>query len=426
MHRWCVLLLCLTLLGALAFIAGCDGEDGIQGEKGETGPVGPAGYDGSILAPADKYVSIGITNATVNAVAGAKNVQVSFDSTAVVDRNTIQANYVNEPPLIDGIDGDEGEWGPLFKKVPLDYYNLDQDTTLEDPNILEVFCRAAYDEENIYMLLSWREVTISVKTASGGDSILVLASISGELNELKLDVPHPSVDTLPSGEVDTTFKYLRTFEKLDSIVVFCFPPPPAPPVYCETLKYVGIDTTLVWIPSGKGEDRVGVIWSDEDNGVWADDAFDLLFRSDGYQPSLSADEFLDVWLWGAATSWPVSTADDYFIDSRGLLTDAGAPPFLNNLVLPDSIPRYQNVRDPNIRTGLTPGNAIYPLWYYELVGYKRSGWLLTKDAYAPGIVTTIPSGSRADVYSTATFDNGVYVLELKRPRKTHSGDDLIF
>jgi hypothetical protein len=430
MRRWCVLLLCLTLSGALAFLAGCQGEDGIQGEKGSTGPAGPGGYDPTSLAPTDRYVSIGITNASFNAVAGAKDVYVSFDSTVKSSKDTIVANHVTQPPLIDGVDGDIAEWGEALSKVRLSFYSPQPDTTVEDPNIFEVLCRAAWDDENVYMLLSWKEVTITVKTPDGRDSTLVLATPSYEMGELRLNVPRPDtvVDTLPSGEIkiDTTFAYLRTLQRLDSIKVICFPPPPAPPVFCDTEEYYGVDTTLVWRQVGIAEDRAAVIWNQDDSQSLADDAFDLLFRTDGFQPSLPADAFMDVWLWGASTTLPVETADDYVITSTGLEADAGSPPYSGNFLVPDSVPRYQNKRDPNIRTSATIGAEIYPLWYYDLKGYKQEGWALNREAFAPGIVTMIPSGSRADVYARATFDNGVWVVEMKRSRKTNSGDDMVF
>lgn len=430
MRRWCVLLLCLTLLGALAFLAGCQGEDGIQGEKGSTGPAGPAGYDPTSLAPTDRYVSIGITNASFSAVAGAKDLYVTFDSTARASKDTIVANRLDQPPLMDGIDGDISEWGEALSKVRLSFYRPQPDTTVEDPNIFEVLCRAAYDDDNVYMLLSWKEVTITVKTPDGRDSTIVLASPSYEMGELHLDVPHPDtvVTTLPGGEIkiDTTFTYLRTFQRLDSIKIICFPPPPAEPVFCDSEKYFSTDTLLVWRSVGKAEDRAAVIWSQDDSPTLTDDAFDLLFRTDGFQPSLPADAFMDVWQWGAATSLPVETADDYVITGSGLSADAGSAPYTSNYLLPDSVPRYQNKRDPNIRTNATIGADIYPLWYYDLTGYKRQGWAVNREAFVPGVVTVVPSGSRADVYARATFDNGTWVLEMKRSRKTNSGDDMVF
>lgn len=433
MRRWCVLLLGLALLAGMVWLAGCEGDDGIQGEKGLTGPVGPGGYDPTALAPTDRYVSIGVTNATLNAVAGAKGILVTSDTGATTGNEAIVANYVADAPVIDGISGDESEWGEKSSKIALEYYNLEQDPTLEDPNILEVTARAAYDAEYIYFLLSWKEVTISVKDSQGGDSILVLASPSFEMNELLIDVLHPDTICVEEAEGDcirwdTTFTYLRTYAVLDSIdTVFCVE---IDPVTHESLCYVDTfshpETTLVWKSTEKAEDRVGVIWSMDDDPSWANGAFDLLFRTDGYQPALAGDAFMDVWLWGAATSAPSLTADDYYISASDLAPDAGGPPYMSNYLLPDSVPRYQNLRDPNARTSTNLGAIIYPLWFYDAVGFKQMGWALNRPAYVPGIVNLNPSGSRADIQSAATFDNGLWILELKRARRTYSGDDLAF
>jgi hypothetical protein len=92
-----------------------------------------------------------------------------------------------------------------------------------------------------------------------------------------------------------------------------------------------------------------------------------------------------------------------------------------------------NRRDPNLRTS-QPGKQttiIYPLWYFDAVGYSVFGWEKGTDrtpitCSLPGIITMIPSGSRADVYTAARFDNGFWTVEMKRARRTHNGDDVQF
>jgi hypothetical protein len=91
--------------------------------------------------------------------------------------------------------------------------------------------------------------------------------------------------------------------------VICFPNPnPPPDDFCVIETTEVLDSTFFWKSTGKGEDRVAVIWSNVDDPTWDDAAFDLLFRQDGFEPNLPADLEMDVWLWGASSSDPSGTA----------------------------------------------------------------------------------------------------------------------
>ncbi len=426
MRKWYLFLFGALLLGALALVVGCEGGEGPTGEKGPKGPTGPGGIDVSAQPPTDRYFSVGITNGTMTGVTGVKHLFITFDSTTESSRDTIVADYVSNPPLIDGFDGEEPEWGEHSSKIQLDFMNLQQDMTLHDPNIYQAVCRAAYDEEYLYLLLQWKEINITIKTADGRDSTLVDDSKSDDFNELVLDIPNVIEECDTLGVCDTLFTALRTDSVIDYVDTIYYPPPPEPPliIYYDTVWTV--DTTCIWTSTGKGEDRAVVIWSEADEPTWADVAFNLLFRDDGYQPSLPAGMTIDIWQWGASTSNPVCVADDWFLTDGGLLFDAGGAPYLDNYLFPDSMPRYMHREDPNRKTYSEPGVRIYPLWYYDAVGYFWRGWAVNRAVYVPGIVTSIPSESRADVYARGVYHDAVWTVEFRRARRTHSADDLVF
>jgi hypothetical protein len=372
-------------------------------------------------------VSIGITNATLTGPTGAKHIYVTFDSTMESATDTLVGNYVGEPPLLDGMDGEEGEYGEYFSKVRLSFFNPTADPELQDPNIYEVLCRAAYDEDYFYMLMQWKEISIAVKDEEGQDVFLVLSSLSNELGELRYSRLPDTLWNSVLDKWDTTFNYLRVDTGFVLDTVICFPNPnPPPDDFCVIETTEVLDSTFFWKSTGKGEDRVAVIWSNVDDPTWDDAAFDLLFRQDGFEPNLPADLEMDVWLWGASSSDPSGTADDWLINGSGLVADAGTAPFFDNFLEPDSIPRYMNRLDPNLRTTANPAEQIYPLWYFDVVGFSQTGWVSNRTVFVPGIVTVMPTLSRADVYTASSFDNGVWTVELRRARNSHNGDDLEF
>ena len=425
MRKWYLLFIMMLIAAMIAALGGCEGEEGPQGPQGDKGITGPDGTDPITAAPEPCWLSLGITNATLDAAAGAKHIYVTFDSTMQGAPDTVVGNYVENAPLIDGFDGEEGEYGAQFSKIGLSFFNPNADPDLQDPNMYEALCRVAYDEHYIYTMLQWKEISIAVKDSAGQDVFLVLASLSNEMGELKYSRLPDTIYNVITEQWDTTFEYFRVDTGMMIIDTIYFPPP-FDDVIDRIDTTLEVDTTRVWTSLGKGEDRAGLIWNPADRPTWNDAAFDLLFRQDGYQPTIPADLELDVWMWGAATSDPTFTADDWYIDASGARPDAGSGPYIDNLILPDSVPRYQNRLDPNIRTSATPAAQIYPLWYFDAVGFRHVNWAINRPVYVPGLVTVLPTLGRADVYAASSFDNGLWTLEMRRARNSHSGDDLVF
>ncbi len=439
MRKWSFILFCLTALAGLIVLVGCEGDTGLTGAKGSKGRQGTAGYDPNQLPPADRVFAFVVTNATENAIDGKKQVHLTFDSTAKATRDTVVASKVSVPPLIDGLDGEEYEWGAQKSKIALSF--LDPDSAIvgaRDSKLKSGVVRVAYDDDNIYFQFQWQEQPVKigeVEVASVGESkepsMLNFKYKSGLANKW---VKRFSCEAKPDSAWDTSYTFVRvTYHPI------CVTPNQEP-CSCYDLRpdhtlpgYIAPDTSYLWVEKTGGEDRLVVFFPDEAAAGWQDVAFKQFFGFSTGSSDIPSNLFVDVWAWGAARTRPVSIADDWSISAAGAKPDGGQAPYMDNYIASDSLPRYMNRRDPNVRT--SPGSkstvAIYPLWYFDAVGYSRFGWEKGTDrtpinCYLPGIITMIPSGSRADVYTAARFDNGFWTVEMKRARRTHNGDDVQF
>ncbi len=428
MRKWSLIIFCLVALAGLIVIAGCEGDAGPVGGKGPVGPIGPGGTDTELMPPAGRTIAFGITNDSLRKVDGSTRVYLTFDSTATGTGDTLVANRVSIPPLIDGVDGEETEWGAQKSRIRPTYLTLPD--TLPGPGTKVVTARAAYDDQNVYFLFQWQEQPIKTKV-DNKDLYYFTTSETYEMNVLGfsarafhgLDTNQYQYNCATKTKIDSLFTYMRI--KYDSLCAL------GDPCMCWNTRAIA-DTTFVWKPGTDGEDRL-VLFLPKENPPqgWQNVAFNNYFNFTGTPDPIPSNMFVDVWAWGSATTKPVAIADDWSITSAGLRPDAGQAPYINNYLLPDSTPRYMNRLDPGMRTDSTGGtmqNQIYPLWYFDAVGFVQKGWTRRNMNYVPGIVTTIPSGSRADVYAVASFDNslGTWTVELKRARKTNSGDDVQF
>jgi len=432
MRKWSFILFCLTALAGLIVLVGCEGDTGLTGGKGSKGRRGTAGYDPDRLPPADRVFAFAVTNATENAISGKRQLYLTFDSTAEATKDTVVAGRVSVPPLIDGLEGEE-DWGPQKSKMPLSFLNPDPDAV--DCKLKNGIVRAAYDDDNIYFQFQWQEQAVEA-TIDGKKVEVASVGESKELGELTFKY-RSGLDTnrvqryscKPDSAdfvLDTSYTFVRVTYNPTCIT-------PAEPCSCYDLR-TRPDTSYLWVKrTGSGEDKVVVFFPDEGSTVWQDVAFKQFFGFSTGSSTIPSDLFVDVWAWGAGRTRPVSVADDWSISAAGANADAGQAPYIDNWIASDSLPRYMNRRDPNIRT-TEPGKqtaAIYPLWYFDAVGYSRTGWARGTNrtpitCSLPGIITMIPSGSRADVYTAARFDNGFWTVEMKRARRTHNGDDVQF
>jgi hypothetical protein len=430
MRKWSFILFCLTALAGLIVLVGCEGDTGLTGAKGSKGRQGTTGYDPDQLPPADRVFAYAVTNATESAISGKEQVHLTFDSTVKASRDTVVASKVSVPPLIDGLDGEEYEWGAQKSKMPLIFLNPDPYAV--DCKLKNGVVRVAYDNDNIYFQFQWQEQSVKamvdgkdVEVASIGESkepgVLTFKYKSGLANKWV-----QRYSCKPDSAWDTSYTFVRvTYNPICTSLV-------TEPCLCYDLRSRP-DTSYLWVEQTGGEDRLVVFFPDEAATGWQDVAFKQFFGFSTGSSDTPSNLFVDVWAWGAARTRPVSVADDWSVGAAGAEPDAGKSPYVNNYIASDSFPRYMNRRDPNIRTSQTAKAtaAIYPLWYFDAVGYSRLGWERGTDrspitCYLPGIITMIPSGSRADVYAAARFDNGFWTVEMKRARRTHNGDDVQF
>ncbi|MBK7091637.1 MAG: hypothetical protein IPH59_07945 [bacterium] len=423
MRRGIMLLICLGLFFGMFVMSGCEGDQGEPGKIGDPGDRGIPGTDPDLDRPQDRYFGVGVVNANDRAVSGNKRVFVTFDSTARATRDTVVAARAANPPLINGIDGEEVEWGEQKSRIRSSFLNTG--VGLTDPEISEIVCRVAWDDYYIYSFFQWKERKVSVITQAGDSTIYEVTTSDGP-NELVMDALSKIIEEIEPFDT-TLFSWVRV-PVLGVETLFCFFDPTVQETICEVDTTFG-DTTLIWVDPSVGEDKLALFWGDTEVQEWSDLAFREFFGMSGAGGALPNGLFVDAWIWGAGTSNPVSTADDWNLTSRGKAPDAGAASYILNHVLPDSVPLYQSFRDPNYKSQLNLQREIYPLWYFDVVGFSPAGWDFERPVYLPGIISTIPSGSRADIYARATFDDsggGVWTLEIRRARRTHSGDDVVF
>jgi hypothetical protein len=430
MRKWSFILFCLTALASLIVLVGCEGDTGLTGVKGAKGRQGTVGYNPDQLQPTDREFAFVVTNATENAISGKRQAYLTFDSTAKATRDTIVAGKVSVPPLIDGFDGEEFEWGAQKSKMPLSF--LDPDPGAVNCQLKNGVVRVAYDDENIYFQFQWQEQTVKA-TVEGKEVEVASVGESKELNELTFSYRKDKSErklkkTTCSDDSATVTSYSMVRVTYSPACLFT----DGDTCGCWNLLSQP-DTSYLWVKrTGSGEDKVVVFFPNEALTGWQDVAFKQFFGFSAGSSNIPNNLLVDVWAWGAARTQPVSIADDWSISVAGAKADAGQAPYIDNATS-DSLPRYMNRRDPNLRTSQIgkQTTVIYPLWYFDAVGYTRSGWEKGSDdtpvtCSLPGVITMIPSGSRADVYAAARFDNGFWTVEMKRARKTHNGDDVQF
>ena len=421
----------LTLFVFLV-VLGCDGETGLTGPKGSKGSKGDDSIDPESTAPTSRYLSVGIVNGSLRAVAATEPVWVTFDTSGLARGDTVVGNRLERPPLLDGIDGGEEEWGPRKSRVRMRPVRLQPEVdSIPDSHIYNLRLRLAYDDCYIYLQLFWNEVTVITDHDGGTAAPIVSAGKSTEENDLYLDIGHPdTVCHIVNGQtqVDTVFSYLRRQKRivLDSV---CFPPPPLPPIICEITARTCYDTSYVWKTLASLEDKAAVYWCLDDSPALSELPARAFAAATVSCADMVGDSQVDIWRWGAATSEPVAIADDWSLLHGIIAPDNGESPYIGNWQLPDSTPRYVHRFDPiQIYTYESYLKMHIPLWAFEAISYSAHGWSTDFSVYVPGIVMTLPSRSRADVAACGRYDGGgqEWTLELKRARRTGNGDDIQF
>lgn len=338
--------------------SGGQGEQGPPGEAGSPGPQGPegpAGEPASILA--DRYFSLAITDDAGESKNGAPLLKLIFGEQATPDDSTVLANFGS--PTIDGQDGDEA-WGPETTA------QLMPSNGGGGPS--EAIVKAAYDDYNFYLLVSWEDPT-------GTESI-----------HKKMWTYDATSDTWSqSGDEDRVF-VLWNINTLDFDTGGCT-------IYCHV-----------------GEPA----WDQVETKMGTNNPGDML----------------DVWHWKATRSNPTGHSEDkHWVDLTNALetvyegertlrtrpADAGNGFASDNKV--EDLPAFMHSNDPG-------SNADF-LWTYEAVVFDQDAEWSDGDTIS-GYVTKMGTGSIADVVAVAIYSDDTWVVEFRRSLNTYNSDDVQF
>jgi len=182
------------------------------------------------------------------------------------------------------------------------------------------------------------------------------------------------------------------------------------------------DSTLAkWVRSG-GEDMLCLGWQLTTITGWSTAGIKAIFDGSVFRTPASG-EVADLWVWQSTETYYSGFLGDkvvrYADAGDASQFDAGTLPAfaLENSATGSNMPTY-------MRSGSPVDGTSYPLNSYEFTKFDtQKKW--KNHATIPGYISFIPSGSTADVRSTATYDNGTWTVELRRLRQTGNGDDTI-
>jgi len=178
-----------------------------------------------------------------------------------------------------------------------------------------------------------------------------------------------------------------------------------------------------WVRSG-GEDILCLGWQLTNITGWSTDGIKAVFDGSIFRTPASG-EMADLWVWQSTETYYSGFLGDkvvrYADAGDASQFDAGTSPAfaLENAATTGTkpTPTYMKSGSPAVGTS-------YPLNSYEFAKFdSQKKW--RNHATIPGYISFIPSGSTADVRSTAAYDNGTWTVELRRLRQTGNGDDTI-
>jgi len=162
MFRFLRLGICILSIFALALLFACEGDQGPQGPPGDKGDPGEPGSGCGSAPPEDFYLSMAVFNGYDGVdmdYRAADFVKVTFDTEQEPGSDLIVGVFLEEPPTLDGEDGDIDEWGDgndiYESRIALD------ETVGNDIGTGEVLVRCAYDAENVYFFFTWSEAGVT-------------------------------------------------------------------------------------------------------------------------------------------------------------------------------------------------------------------------------------------------------------------------
>lgn len=369
MYRRTLFVCGLILLAALT-LAACAGQEGPagatgpQGATGPAGPAGPAGPSGESGPPGPTIVRPGDRPFSV---AISDNAGVSKNGAALLnlsfdEQATPDATTVVATFGSPTVDGNDGD----------EAWGPGTTVSMLPANggggPTEATIKAAYDNYNFFLLVTWEDPT-------GTESI----------NKSMWTYDAASDSWSKSGNEDRVF-VLWNINTNDFDTGGCT-------IYCHSgdSAWAGVDTQM-------GTNNPG--------------------------------DKVDVWHWKATRSNPAGHSEDkHWVDLTNALetvyegertlrtrpADAGDGFAASNVA--DGLPAFMHADD--------PGSDDPFLWAYDAVEFDPSANWSDGDTI-PGYVTTLGSGSIADVVAVSSYRDGIWVVEFRRSLNTYNTDDAQF
>jgi len=170
-----------------------------------------------------------------------------------------------------------------------------------------------------------------------------------------------------------------------------------------------------------GEDKLCLGWPVSNITGWSNNGLSAIFDGSAFRTP-AAGELADLWVWQSTETFYSGFLGDkivrYAESGDASEFDAGtSPAFAMENPATSSKPTYMRSGSPTTGTG-------YPLSAFEFVKFDtKIVW--KNNATIPGYISFKPSGSAADVMSSASFADGTWTVEMRRLRHTGNGDDAV-
>ncbi len=195
-------------------------------------------------------------------------------------------------------------------------------------------------------------------------------------------------------------------------------PDPTPDQTIRQWQYDGTS----W-QAGKGlEDGFGILWATKSQFPQFSCARACHLDDFGVQSArfhaqsrmkLSTEQRLDLWNWKAERTGKFGFADDRYLDSEGMHGDLPGELFREN-----SAAKLQNSEALPFVEGDRP--------LYAAAGKPIPSGFIPAGTVAPGYLTELPNGDRADVSAAGRYADGRWTVVLRRQLKTGSENDVEF
>ena len=347
--------------------------------------------------PADTYFSLAVTENSHNH-SGARLLFLDFQDT-IPNSSVIQNNVVISPKVTNGaitLDGNVTDWDTnLLTTVNGQVQNNYPLSEFIDAIATDITVGSAWDDDYIYFVVQWQDAGNTQSTQykkwifgnqGGGEtnwnSKKHVGVTTGALNDSAINVSHPLLGAENEDRVFIMFPMVDSENNFSANGLGCA-------AYCHTNLHDG----------NPNQNYTGLGLVSMHTNVTGDTA--------------------DIWHWKSGRTAPSNRADDkhlvYAVGSaNGRSSDSGTSAYSNNAISGID-PAYMH------SSGLTYAGDVLRL--ADQVLYSGSAITGTE---IPAVVSTSPTGSRADVETRASFSGAPFyrwTVEFRRLRNTGNADD---